>query len=108
MKLTVFERLLLNTILAQHQDGFLNLGLMRKAREDLSFTEDENRIYQPKTENGQAIWRVLDDVGNPIPQEKDIEIGETVTNIIRNELKKLNDAKMLKDDHFTLYEKFVV
>ncbi len=107
MKLTVFERVILNNILSEHRDDFLTLKLIRKVREELSLNEAENKLYRPQIREGKVIWRTADEKGNPIPQEKDIEIGETVTNIIKTDLKKLNDSKMLQDEHFSLYEKFI-
>lgn len=38
---------------------------------------------------------------------KDIELGDTVTNLIVEALKKLDKDGKLRDEHFSLYEKFV-
>ncbi|KKN11795.1 hypothetical protein LCGC14_1023000, partial [marine sediment metagenome] len=36
-----------------------------------------------------------------------IEIGEIATGIIVETLKTLNETDKLRDEHFTLYEKFI-
>jgi len=52
-------------------------------------------------------WRVVDDDGNPIPQEAEIEITEMGMELIKEELKKLDKQSKLKEEHFSLYEKFI-
>jgi hypothetical protein len=38
---------------------------------------------------------------------KDIEMGDAARDIIKNELKRMDEAEVLERDHTTLYEKFV-
>lgn len=107
MILTVFERANLLNVLPR-EGNFVTLKTIRKLREALALTEDEIAKWQPKfSENGRMEWRIADDGGKPIPQEAEIEIGEQGKEIIRTALKKLNDSNVLKDEHYTLYEKFV-
>jgi len=74
---------------------------MRQLREDLSFTEEEHKKLKFRQEGGHVFWKT------EAAKDKDITIGEKANDIIVNALKKLNDQKRLKDEHFTLYEKFI-
>lgn len=101
MKLGVFERLILLNILPKEGD-FLTLKIIRKLREELSFTEAEHKELQFQQEGGQIKWKSDGD------KPKNIEIGEKARDVIVGVLKKLNDDKKLTDEHFSLYEKFVI
>lgn len=117
MKLSVFERILLLNILPV-ESNFTTLKIVRKMKENLSFTEEEHKALNFKQagetfsdENGkkqvvgegQIKWTAEAD------GEKEIEIGEKATDIIADALKKLNDANppRLRNEHMSLYEKFV-
>lgn len=107
MLLTVFERMLLLNILPREGD-FTTLKIVRKLRETLSFSESEHKLWQPKNDNdGHVLWKIMDDDGNPIPQEKEINVGEKATDIIVEVLKRLDKEKKLTDEHYSLYEKFI-
>jgi hypothetical protein len=102
MELTVLERLILLSVLPKEGD-FTTLKIVRKLREDLSFTEEEHAKLNFQTqENGGVAWKMEGD----IPRE--IKIGEKASDIIVEVLKKLNTEKKLTENHFSLYEKFVV
>ena len=101
MELGVFDRLILLNILPKEGD-FTTLKIVRKLREDLSFTEEEHKALEFKAEDeGRVVWRTEAD------EPKEIPIGEKATDIIVEVLKKLNDDKKLQDQHYSLYEKFV-
>ena len=100
MKLNVLERLLALDLLPK-EGSYTNLKLMRKAKENLSFTEKENKALNFRQEGVQLLW-----ADNVVP-DKEIEIGEIVTQIIVKALKKLNDEEKLKIEHESLYEKFM-
>jgi len=133
MKLTVLERLLLLNILPA-EGSYTNLKLLREAKENLSFTEEENRELGFRQQADQIIWNEFQTInkatgkkveGDPalvskminknpdtfdkvsVVGEKEIDIGEVVTQIIVKELKKLNDGEKLKNEHVSLYEKFI-
>ena len=74
---------------------------MRVAREALSFSEAENKALDFKQEGEQLRW--TEGVA-----EKDLNIGEIVTEMIKKKLKELNDKEDLEPQQFTLYEKFVL
>ena len=100
MKLNVLERLLVLNLLPA-EGSYTNLKLMRKAKENLSFTEDENKLLNFKQDGDSLRW-----ADNVVP-DKEIDIGEIVTQIIVKALKKLNDEAKLKLEHMSVYEKFV-
>lgn len=109
--LNVFERLLLRNIIPEMSSW--NFDSMKEARllmESL-FDEDEGEKLQIKpNEDGKGItWRVKDDDGNDIPQEKELRISDGLTSKIQKFLKQLNDADppKLEWQHYSLYEKFV-
>ena len=100
MNLTVLERLVLQGLLPK-EGTYTTLKLLRVAREVLSFDDIENRRLGFHQDGDQVRWNEGVDV------VKNIELGETMTIEIVNALKKLETEKKLRDEHFTLYEKFV-
>jgi hypothetical protein len=100
MELKVYDRLILLNILPKEGD-FTTLKIVRKLREDLSFSESEHAALQFKQDGGNVQWKQ----GGDIP--KDIPIGEKASDIIAEVLKKLDKEKKLQDQHYTLYELFV-
>lgn len=103
MKLNVFERLNLLSILPREGD-FITLKILRELREDLSFSEEENaKLDFKQLDDGRVSWN------NKVAKDliKDVKIGRKAESIIREELEKLNSQKKLKDIHLELYEKFV-
>ena len=100
MKLNVIERLMLLNILPA-EGSVTTMKLMRVLREDLSFDEKENQALEFDQKDEQLFWKQDADV------IKDIKIGEIMTELIKKELKKLNDEEKLTEQHIDLYEKFV-
>ena len=100
MELNVMERLIVQGLLP-NEANFTNLKLIRVAREELSFNEEENKALNFKQEGEQVQW-------NPDANIlEDVNLGEVATGMIVEALKKLNDEKKLQEQHFSLYEKFV-
>jgi len=100
MKLNVLERLMLLNMLPK-EGSITVLKLLRVLKEELSFSEEENKALVFKQEDEQLMWNSEGDV------VKDIKIGEIMTELIKKELKKLNDEEKLTDAHIDLYEKFM-
>uniref|UniRef100_A0A6M3LFR9 Uncharacterized protein n=1 Tax=viral metagenome TaxID=1070528 RepID=A0A6M3LFR9_9ZZZZ len=100
MELDVRERLILLSILPQ-EGNFITLKVMRQLREGLSFNEEELKQYSFVQNEDRVTW------DDKVEQVKEIEIGEKATDIIKESLKKLNETKKLKDEHYTIYEKFM-
>jgi len=107
MLLSVFERANIINILPK-EGNFKTLKTLRKLKEDLSLSEEEVKKWQPSfSEEGIMKWRVLDEEGNQIEQDTDIELSELSIELIAEILRKLDSKKQLKEEHFSLYEKFV-
>ncbi len=94
------ERLVLLGTIPSEGD-FTTLKIVRKLREDLSFSEDEHKKLNLVTENGLVTW------DNSKDEPKEVELGEKAKDIIVNSLKKLNDSKKLTESHFDLYVRFI-
>jgi hypothetical protein len=100
MILTVYERLLLLNILPKEGD-ITTIRIIRRLKDELSFSEEEHAALQFKNENGNMMWR------EDAEKDKEVEIGEKATDIIVDSLKVLNKAKKLKESHLDLYDRFV-
>jgi len=100
MELNVLERLVLLSILPKEAD-FTTVKIIRKLKEDLSFSEEEHKALQFVQDGGNVNWQKDGDI------PKDIKIGEKATDAIVEALKKLNTDKKLTEQHLSLYEKFI-
>lgn len=100
MELSTFDRLILLNILPKEGD-FTTLKIVRKLREDLSFSEEEHAALEFKQEEGRVHWKQAGDVS------KDVQIGEKASDVIAEVLKKLDKEKKLQDQHYRLFELFV-
>jgi len=99
-ELSVLERLVLLSILPK-EGNFVTLKLLRKLRENLSFDEGEIKELNFAQDGDQVRWNEKANI------TKQISIGEKMTDLVCEALKKLDDEKKLREDHFSLYEKFV-
>jgi len=100
MKLNVVERLMLLNILPP-EGSITIMKLLRVLKEELSFSEKEHKLLEFKQEEGQVFWKQDADI------EKEVKIGEIMTETIKKELKKLNDEEKLTEGHIDLYDKFM-
>lgn len=100
MKLSVKERLLLLNILPK-ESNFLTLRIVRDLQNALSFSEEEVKQFEFKTEGNKAIWNQEKEI------DKEIQIGEKATDLIIDSLKELDKLKKINMDIYNLYEKFV-
>ena len=107
MELKVFERLILLNVLPREGD-LTALKLIRKLREELSFSEEEHKALQfspinPETgeKDGLMHWLLAGD------KPKEVTIGEKANDIIVEAFKRLNKEKKLKEEHIPVYELFV-
>jgi hypothetical protein len=100
MIMNVQERLVALNLLPK-EGNFTNLKLIRIAKEALSFDEEENRLLNFQQVGNQLVWNQEADI------QKKVTLGEVATMMLIDVLKKLNTESKLKDEHFSLYEKFV-
>jgi len=104
MKLTVFERINLLSILPP-QGNLVTLRISRELMKELSFSEIEIKQAEIKyLPTGKVEW-------DPVAGEslvKDVEIGTVANAIIVEELVKAEKASKLRAQHLDLYEKFVI
>lgn len=99
MKLDVRERLVVLSVLPI-EGNFITLKVVRKLKESLSFSEEEIKLYKFVQSEDTVTW---DDEAE---QVKLIQIGAQGKTIIQDALKKLDEQKKLKDEHYSIYEKF--
>ena len=129
MRLEVFERLVLQSILPKEGD-YITLKLVRKLREALSFSEKEITDIDFKSHwrcgkcqkvelsadvikcqdcgiymapAGQVTW----DEEKAKTVIKDVHFGSAMENLCMSVLKKLSDEEKLTEQNMSLYEKFV-
>ena len=100
MQLKVLDRITLLGVLPEQGD-FLTLKIIRKLREDLSFTEQELSDLEIKQSDGRVFWNQEKDAG------AEIQVGEKATDVVVAALKKLDTEKKLTAQHMGLYESFV-
>ena len=100
MEFTVLERLVLLNVLPK-EGNFTTLKLVRQLREALSFDELEHKKLNFIQDKDQVRWNESANV------VKNFEVGETVMKMIADTLEKMDKEEKLRDEHFSLYEKFV-
>ena len=98
MKLNVLERILLGQILPK-EGSFTNLKLLRVIKEDLSFTEKENKLLKFRQEGERTMW------DNAV-KEKEVKVGEVTHSLVLKKLLELDKEEKLTEEHITLWEKF--
>ena len=124
MELSVFERLMLLNILPAEGD-LPTLRVVRKMREDLSFTEAEHAALHFVSLEGQVTWRTAlpKEEAEAMPEDKaaelnayiaalnkgvEIALGPKAREIARETLEKMNKEKKLREEHLSLCDKFEV
>lgn len=103
VKLNLFERLVVMGMLPA-EGNFATLKIVNELRMELAPSEEE---YQKAglsiMENGQGVqakdWNAV--------KEKELKLGETAKGIIVKALKKLDKEMKLKNEHMTIYMKFI-
>ncbi len=99
MKLNVFERLMLLEILP-HQGDITAIRIVRKLREELSFSEDEHKKLNFVQEDSLLRW---DDEVDSI---KDVELGDKAREIIADAFTSISDKGGFTEQHLDVYERF--
>jgi len=103
VKLTVKQRIDLQSILPAKGD-FLTVKMIRVLREELSFTQKEHELLKlQRHPDGSVEWEA-----NAAKKcSKQIEIPETIVNIIKETLERANTAKQITEAHLDFYEMFM-
>ena len=103
MLLEVQERLALMELLPREGD-YAAIKELRKAREMINFTPEENELLKFEDKGGGIlVW----DVAEGAEMVRDIPVSEWATNQIRQVLINLSNEQKLTESHFSIYEKFV-
>jgi len=101
MKLNVLERIVVLNLLPA-EGSFANLKLLRVAKEELSFDEKEHKLLNFTQTEEQTMWN--QDANIP---DKDVKIGEIITAMLTKKLKEMDEKEELKEEHYSIYEKFM-
>lgn len=107
-KLNFHERLIILGILPS-KENFVTLRIIRKVSKDIGIAEEEFKeldIKQipptPENPSGNLKWNLEKGA-----IEKEFEIGEIATQLIVTALENLDKLKILTQEHFSVYEKFI-
>ena len=101
MKLNVKQRINLMNILPT-ETNYATLKIVNDLRSSLSFSEDEFKEFEMRTEGDMIFFNPLKD------KEIDVLIGEKATDIIVEALNKLDKENKINDNNISLYEKFII
>lgn len=100
MKLTIFERVTLLQVLPKEGD-FVTLRVLRELKKVVGFSEEDYKTYEIVQKGDRVSWNTK---GN---EETEVEIGDRAMEISKTALLELNKNKKLKEEHYSIYEKFV-
>jgi hypothetical protein len=104
VKLNTPERMTLSSLLPE-KGTFLNLKLVRETQESLSFTEEEHaRLKFINLPDGRIKWN---HPANPEDDYREFEFSDLIVEMIRKELKKLDESADVELRHVSIYEKFM-
>ena len=101
MKLNVLERLIVLNLLPA-EGSFANLKILRVVKEELSFDEKEHKALGFNQDGEHLTWR--QDANVP---DKDVKFGEIATQMVVKKLEEMDKKEELKNEHFSVYEKFM-
>lgn len=105
MKMSIAERVALLDVLPK-EGNFVTLKALRVLREDVSLSDEENKLVgmtiEP-SEDGKGFYR-WDGDKDP---NKDIKIPGTLYSVIVDTLITLDKQKRLTEAHLPIYERFV-
>jgi hypothetical protein len=105
--MSVKTRLRLSELLSEQSGSYLKMKAIRKAREELSLSEDEIKAVSLKEEvlpDGRisSMWDTSRD-----PMKK-CEFSSIIVEVICEKLKKLDKEGKLTEEQMPLYEAFMV
>lgn len=100
MKMNLIERLVALQMLPA-EGNFASLKSLRVAKETLALTAEEVKEFEFKQEDERAVWNIKGSEDRPIKLE------EFAVEAIKKNLKDLDAKNELKEQHISLYEKFM-
>jgi hypothetical protein len=98
MKLTLFERMILRKILPE-QSNFIELVIKNDILKKVDITQDEIKEHNIKFENDSITWEN--------DKENDFDFTQPETELIKKQIKQLDDNSSLKGEHYDIYKKFI-
>lgn len=84
------------------EGNFLTLKSVRIARESLALTPEEIKKYEVVQKDNQIHWNV-----DKATELKKIKIDNIIIDLIKKELRSLDEANKLQEQHFNLYKLFI-
>ena len=104
MILTVAERLTLIGLLPG-ESNYPGVKEIFRLRQLLSLTDEESKEID--VQQGELPGTIMWDQEKALGLNADIAMGEWITEVIRGELRDLNEEYQLKPETMGLYEKFI-
>lgn len=101
--LTLFERFVVMTLLPP-EGSYRTLKIIRELQAELATTEEEDKLAGLHDLPGGGTDADNWDAVEP----KEIVFGDVAKALVVDALKKLDEEEKLRQQHFTLYEKFVL
>jgi hypothetical protein len=97
MKLNVLERIMLMQVLPT-EGNYITFKMLIELKSSLTFSEKEYKDLGIAEHDGQITWKKS--------SEKEIPIGDKMTEVIKGALKKIDDEGKINQQLFSLFEKF--
>jgi hypothetical protein len=99
-KLNCGERLIILNVMPK-EGNFITLRMIRNLVQKLGLTAEEIVNFQvEEAPGGQVRWGPMGAI------EKEFEFAQAEVDLIKKQLKKMDDDGKLTNDTFTVYEKF--
>jgi len=101
-KLHIQERIILMELLPK-EGNFVTLKMIRELREQLALNKDERESMGIKIEGDQVSW-------DPVKAQenlKEMDFDDLAVDIVKSQLKRLDESNKLEQKHFTIYQKFM-
>lgn len=98
MKFSVLDRVTLLGILPA-EGNYLTFKIVSDLKLKLSFSEADIKDFNIRESEGRIFWDKSED--------KEIEIGDKAKEIIKESLKRLDEAGKINEHNAPLYERFI-
>jgi len=104
IKLKIADRYSLMRVLPIQKTNFTTLSLCKEIKEIVAITKEEKLEYKlVELPNGRVKWDL-----SLTKNEKEFTFSETQKNVIKTELKKLNDDNEMDEALINIYQLFVL